>query len=323
LPPVPDTSDERLEAAELLEQATLDVIGEATSPHFQLQVGLNGAIAGTLHCAVSMARDSVRLRFGIVGAPSDQDTTRRIRDALDINDDLLSVFYQSGHSIQAGGIYGEQIRDVPFPRWRFEDFAGFVVTREKPAVEHSQVHQLVGEPADDSLFGWVVHNYGDGWLTCDDGAEEIADFVHLLPGVKLSLIHVKAAKSDSVQRQVSASAYEVVAGQATKNIGFLRTDVLAARLATPAAASRATWLDGVRQPNRAGMAAAVAAEGRVELEIVIVQPHVRKDRRDGLRSGVIADGADLLRLNRLETLLNAGRGAVTGVGAELVVVASS
>jgi hypothetical protein len=39
----------------------------------------------------------------------------------------------------------------------------------------------------------VVDRYLDGWLICDDGAGEVADFVHLALNGDLTVIHVKAA----------------------------------------------------------------------------------------------------------------------------------
>ncbi len=70
--------------------------------------------------------------------------------------------YGSGHSVQAGSILLPEIRDPPFPDWKFADFV-----------------------------------YLDG----DNG---------------LHLIHIEGATSTAYNRHVSASAYEVVAAQASK-----------------------------------------------------------------------------------------------------------
>jgi len=40
-------------------------------------------------------------------------------------------------------------------------------------------------------FAWVVEKVGPGWLTCDDGSGEVADFVHIAPDETLTLLHVK------------------------------------------------------------------------------------------------------------------------------------
>jgi len=149
----------------------------------------------------------------------------------------------------------------------------------KPAGDGIVMHQNIGQPGDTSIFGWVVQNIGPGWLICDDGAGEVADFVHLAPDNTLTLVPVKAAHSESLHRQVSASAYEVVVGQATKNIGFLNGDELHARLSLAQTATRATWHDGVRQADRSGFLAALAAHPHsAAFGVKIVQPHLRKER---------------------------------------------
>lgn len=320
LPPGPDTSDEVVEAAELLERAVLNVAGDAASPHFRIDVGLNGAIGGRLRCNVTRVRGRIRLNIGFDGQPSDDASTRAIRSAL-FFDQLLTVHYLSGHALYNGALYLPEIRDMPFPGWEFADFAGFDITKEKPAKAHSDIHRDVGGPSDDSLFGWVVKQHAGGWLTCDDGAGEIADFVHLAVDGKLTLIHVKGANTDSVSRQVAATPYELVVGQASKNIGFLQHSHLAARLAQ-GGGDRATWNAGVREPDRQGFLAALSARSpTAALEIVIVQPHLTKRRYDLLHGNAAsAPLEDLARLRRLETLLNAARGAITVVGADLRVI---
>jgi hypothetical protein len=53
----------------------------------------------------------------------------------------------------------------------------------------------------------------------------------------------------------------------------------------------------------------------------VLQPHVSQSRYRTLCNG--GAGEDRVRLRRLETLLNAARGAVVGVGAEFVVVSEA
>lgn len=70
------------------------------------------------------------------------------------------------------------------------------------------VHAAIGRDGGNSLFAWVVDHYADGWLTCDDGQGEVADFVHLSPEGDLTLIHIK--KAGSLNRRMSAGPYEEV-----------------------------------------------------------------------------------------------------------------
>ena len=90
----------------------------------------------------------------------------------------------------------------------------------------------IGDARDKSLFGLVVRHWPNleergeqtGWLVCDDGAMESADFIHLDEASEvpeLTLIHVKGSGSKVEERGISVSDYEVVVGQAVKNLRHL------------------------------------------------------------------------------------------------------
>jgi hypothetical protein len=320
----PDADPDVIDAAELLERATLDVRPGSTDAHFVMDVGLQSSIAGAVQCTVKKDRRKVTLTFGWAPGPTDPDVVRKVVNALQ-KSSLVTVHYLSGHSIHDGALYRSTVPTAPFRRWRFEDFHGADITQEKPPGTHADIHRLVGGAGDTSLFGWVVRTYDRGWLTCDDGAGEVADFVHLADDGTLSLIHVKAATSDHPARKVSASAYEVVQAQATKNLQFLDTDLLLPRLANPLCRARATWRDGNRETDRSGFVAALTGRSRATATtVVVVQPQLRKTRYDHLRgSGRGSDREDETRLDRLEMLLNSARGTAVGVGADMIVIASS
>jgi hypothetical protein len=321
----PDASEDMLAAAESLQRALLEVHGAANAPHFDISVGVSGAIVGTVRCTVRQVRNRVVLRFGFQGEPSDPASARLVLDALN-HHDLLTIYYASGHSIHGGSIFLPRIHGAAFPRWEFEDFDNFRLITEKPeAASTAELHERVGSSADDSLFGWTVRQYSSGgWLTCDDGPGEVADFVHLDNDGTLRLIHVKAAHSESPARQVSASAYEVVASQASKNIGFLDVPTLRDRLDNPGSKHRATWHNGFRAEDRQGLVAALATRSPIApLEVVIIQPHLAEGRYRYLQAQGGSLSEDALRLERLESLLNSCRGAITGVGGDLVVIAST
>jgi hypothetical protein len=121
---------------------------------------------------------------------------------------------------------------MPFQDFSWVDFSEYDVTKEKPSRLDLNV---IGE--EDSLFCWVKNSwpldgFGDsagGWLACDDGSMEIADFIHLddksVPP-KLSVIHIKASNSASPTRGVSVSDYEIVTSQAVKNFRYLDRTIL-------------------------------------------------------------------------------------------------
>jgi hypothetical protein len=206
-----DADGETVAAAELLEMAQLDVVGSGPSPDFTLAAGF-GATAGQLAVHASNFEDTASFTFGIQGSPSDGAPFATIRDALSQHPELLSVYYGSGHTIALGKITRTSIRPAPFPNWEWWSTQACDVCSEKPPGDGATMHASIAEAGDTSVFAWVVTNIGPGWLTCDDGAGEVADFVHLGPAGTLTLLHVKGASNDSPNRQVSASAFEVVVG---------------------------------------------------------------------------------------------------------------
>jgi len=132
----------------------------------------------------------------------------------------LRVWFDSGHTFNGDSIFQVRFRDYPFENFLWHDFAGYEVTREKP-----------GDPIDpdaiglsNSLFCWTLHSWpldgGAGWLVCDDGAMELADFIHLDRDM-LTMIHAKGSNSNDQTRQISVSSYEVVASQAIKCLRWL------------------------------------------------------------------------------------------------------
>src|SRR5690606_13184391 len=103
-----------------------------------------------------------------------------------------------------------------------------------------------------SLFGYMVKRWGivegqpgpSGWLACDDGSMESADFIHLDgEGRTLSLIHVKGSGTASATRGISVTDYEIVVGQAIKNLRHLDRGLLIEKLeaGTDHQIATATW----------------------------------------------------------------------------------
>lgn len=329
LPTSTDVTDEMIDAADVLQHATLKVIGSATAADFKLEAGLDGSVGGVLHATVRMSGDDVVFNFGYdYGTePTDPASVRRILDALG-NDDLFAVYYDSGHVVSPHGIGRRNINPAPFGNWHFLDFSGFDITAEKPGKTPSEIHSTIGAGNDRSLFGWVAHHYSSGWLICDDGPGEVADFVHISPDGVLSLIHVKAAHSASPLRGISVSAFEVVAGQAAKNSRYLvDLDSLSETLMIPHTHERAAWIDGKRVPDRTEFLAMIGGlMPSDKRQVVIVQPHVSEEIYNRIRardaSKTIWRARDLLRLNSLETLLHTTRGAAVALSAELQVIGS-
>ncbi|MEW9554094.1 hypothetical protein [Nonomuraea sp. NPDC050783] len=305
-----------VEAAALLERTTFHVQGRSDSAGFSMDVGLDGVLCGSIQAAVGHARNggvSIEFGFDPSRAPTSLPETRQILDALRDSQGLIRIYFDSGHVIDGRCVYKPETRNAPFRGWQFDDFTGYDITREKPADSPARIHARTGEPGDDSLFSWVSRQYASGWLTCDDGPGEIADFIHVDEEGALSLIHVKSAKSRAKRREIAVAAYEAVAGQAAKNLAYLDGDRLLRRLESPPIPNPATWEYGTRVADRREMLVALGSRHqRDRCRVVIVQPHVT---RTAIRK-------PSRRLALLETLLNTVGGGIAALGAEFTVTVS-
>jgi hypothetical protein len=319
-------SDDLYEAADDLEDAVLLIHGGPTA-NFQLEAGLDGSVGGKLSATVRQENGKCKLTIGLdpTSEPTDQEAVQTVAGALR-HSELVSVYYKSGHAFVDNQVWTTRISRDRFPRWRFRDFTGYTITQEKPATKVPQeIHDKTGFGGK-SLFDWVVENFKDGWLTCDDGSNELADFVHISPTRVLTLIHVKGADNDSARRQVSAAAYEVVASQAVKNLIFLSDlKLLRACLEDPVVPKPASWTNGVRVTDRAEFLSAFDKRGADDRKrVIIVQPHVSEATDERLRVDPLPDppSDDLMRLFRLEAILTAARTAAVSITADLSVISS-
>lgn len=308
-------TDDARAAATLLEDAELHVrpAGPSTAD-FLIDVGLGGRIGGTLRCSVSLPDDKLRLAFGFHGEPSHPAIVRPVLEALEFTE-LLTVYYESGHALTADAVWSSTLAKSAFPEWKWRDFGQYDVTVEKPGSgQPNDVHALTGSTGERSLFSWAAATFSSGYLTCDDGSGEVADFVHLDHDETLSLVHIKAASSASFRRRVAVQRFEVVVGQAVKNAAYLDTDKLASALGRARNTQPACWLDGVRTADRSDMLDYLAiVSARAAKRIIVVQPHVIKSAYEK------SWASEAMPVRLLDTLLNAARGAITGVGAELQV----
>jgi hypothetical protein len=241
----------------------------------------------------------------------------------------LKVWFENGFLIAGGSAFETKFRDVPFGGFRWSSFSGFDVTTEKPIPLSSTT---VGTKK--SLFCWVKSRWADGgldwldkggWLACNDGALEIADFIHLsaAPVPTLTLIHVKAAKAPGNARSVRVTPYEVVTSQAMKNLRFVDDQLVRGEFGNGLASklNKAVWLDG-KPADRGAMIAAINGVGsRVLRQVVVVQPHTRQS--DWAKASASSVWTERRRLQQLHTLLNAAQNACTALNTRFFVVGDS
>jgi hypothetical protein len=327
LPAADVAGEETYDAATILESAAIIVVPDSKATRFKLKIGLDGVEGGVVSVTPKPKPHGFLLDIGPVGSFSREEIAKPVLDALR-STDLLTVFYESGHVYSRGRITKKNTTIFPFKNWRFSSFAGFDVEMEKPFDHRAakKIHEFIGDAADRSLFSWVLHNFSDGWLICDDGAGESADFLQVDSEGTLRFIHVKGADSSSPGRGISAKAYEIVASQAAKNLVFMDKERLAEHLRSTDAPYKRSWADGTRETGRQDFIDMLLARTEENArEVIIVQPHVLEEKHKALRA--VEPGTkppqDLLRLQRLETLLNSTRSSVVNSNAELWVIGSS
>jgi hypothetical protein len=241
--------------------------------------------------------------------------------------DLLKIFYDSAHTYSDNQMF--EVRTRPFPfAVNAIDFSHYDVTLEKPhplGKDEGVDLQRIGDPGEPSLFTWASKHYKRGWLWCDDGSGEIADFIHLDEAQSLlSLIHIKAAHSDSDKRGISVSAYEVVCSQALKNLRYTeRRELeapLKAKITRVAGSLVRGWRNGKALPPKSlALWAAIknVRYSNLRRRVIVVQPHVRKSI---LPKDLSAKSSSSRQAQLLFTLLHAVKADVDRYGAEFEVI---
>jgi hypothetical protein len=248
-------------------------------------------------------------------------------DIINSRRSWLKVWFESGHALVDQRLFTSRLRDARFD-YCFTDFAGFNVKAEKPT---PLTVPNIG--AQTSLFCWVRNRWHrglpqaghvSGWLACNDGSMEIADFIHFdqLNGQsELTLIHVKGSKSGAANRLLSVADYEIVVGQAIKNLRFVDLQNTMANFTAflNQKLMNASWHAGVVD-TRANMLAAMNSGGAPPRKrIVVVQPRTRQTALNVARA-VGANAKQAMIAKQLDTLLLAARANCQNLGAELVVV---
>jgi hypothetical protein len=174
----PDLAEAELDAALVLDDLHFE-IDSTNRASVTVNVVDDGDPVGQLVLIPRMRgkKAVIDARIPVTAQPGVRDTVESARDAIDLVPP--AIHYLSGHSISDHRVVIREWRDHPFDNWQPEVF-GCDIGREKPGNGSlADIQRLTGEPGDDSLFGWVVAQWATGWLLCDDGTDEVADFVIL------------------------------------------------------------------------------------------------------------------------------------------------
>lgn len=320
--------------------ARFEITAAAGSPDFEADVFWADAKLGRLAFEFELSsRSDVKLKSRKVSGFDGHEIEKTLLKICEAPDNL-TIYFDTGHTYSRGLFYETRFRDARFDDWEWVrmDRDKTIFKNEKPLVGKRFAVENIGNADDKSLFGLVARHWPNmdargkqtGWLVCDDGAMESADFIHLdetsdLP--ELTLIHVKGSGSGEVKRDLSVSDYEVVVGQAIKNLRHIDRGLLGDKLAANAAGvlKNAVWYNGKRQKDRKALLQTLKGLGsNLKTKVVVFQPRVRRsvfnDIRNKIADGKFAD-AQVRRMQQLDALLLGARAACFSLGASFVVVA--
>jgi hypothetical protein len=294
---------------------------------------LQGNALGTVQLDVTLVDGDVSITPKWTNEPSGFHA-ERVECARLLSDPArVKIFFESGHTIAQGRCYEGSYTDQPFP-WSYHNFAGYNVCQEKPVVpKGSTLAKHIGVAGDTSLFAFVVEKMflGDdgkpkGWLASDDGSMELADFIHIDPDKKsITLVHVKASGSKDPKRVAAPAEYEVVVGQAVKNLRHLDRRNLVDELTKGKAKKigAAVWHDGDREADRTGFLKAAKRLGASAVKtLVVLQPRVTQTEVTSCDAPRIPGGR-LLRLRQVNTLMLAARSSALNCGATFIGMADT
>lgn len=252
--------------------------------------------------------------------------------------ELIKCWFESGHAMVGGMVFKTEYRDVQFNKFIWADYEDYDLFKEKPVNERGyfDISQIGRQK---SLFCWVKNfwssrwqsnddfnttEYNRGWLYCDDGAGEKADFIHFdgeYNSPLLTFIHIKAAKrsrgSDGSNRRLSVGVHDIVVNQAIKNIRYYDRKKLCEALGQRIEGSeqKACWnngnessaqlfLDNLRQ---------FTDRGTVKTRVVIIQPHTKQIQYNN------ADANNNVK-RQLDTLLVSTNNAISATNTEFFVI---
>lgn len=243
--------------------------------------------------------------------------------------ELIKCWYESGHALVNGRVFKTGYRDVDYSKFGWTYFENIDLTKEKPGADKKKPDlSKIGK--DDSLFCWMQKNWNGqwlepiefefkekstGWLFCDDGAGEKADFIHIENYKRqniISLIHIKAAKSNSVSREISVGVHDIVLNQAIKNIRYCTRKALYEALSErwQNSKSKYCWKDGIEDnaENFLNHLETLSNNRDTKYRVIVIQPHTQKSVYENFQGKKIR--------NQLDVLLTSAENAIHSTGAD-------
>lgn len=289
----------------LIDEYQVDLVATGKTSAYSARVNVKNRSTGKSSTLEIAPPSSINgpIKFKVTGNP--HSSTEKWKDAIEADAELIRIYYDSGHTISNASLSVAAIEDREFTDIVYGDFSdapaptAYDIHHEKPPhLTGAAMFAAMLAPADRSLFQWVFKHGlaqlglkqptpGECWLYCDDRSGEVGDFVHLHRppngAPTLAVIHVKGAKSESPNRQISAGAYEVVVGQAIKNLRRMLAQRMVKEIASTLASAGddRTWDMPWGAPQNATAAADFssalgAIQSQCNYEVIVVQPQVLK-----------------------------------------------
>ncbi|KAA8681552.1 hypothetical protein [Vibrio gigantis] len=314
---------------DLLKKLQYDYHAELTQSFIESDISLDVYFSNKIvgHICVEVVVDDYKVNFKI------KNETAVVKKYFDQYKrvfkypDLIKCWFESGHAVVNGMVFRAGYQDVEYGKFVWADFEKFDITKEKPG-SNPQKPVLKDIGKEKSLFCWVQKcwsgnwfNSSDfnttekptGWLYCDDGAGEKADFIHYVKHGSLhliSLIHVKASKSSESTRRISVGAHDVVLNQAVKNLRYTSRKTLVEDLKTrhDTATHKSCWNNG--QPAKPedffNELLALKDNKYVKTRVVVVQPHTQKSVYEVNSGNKIKTQLDVLLVSAENAIRSSG-----------------
>lgn len=281
----------------------------------QVTVVGQSQLVGTLKVAVT-ASQTIRVHASAI-SPTNPDLDNLV-DVLKRHKRCLKLWFNTGRTLSDLRIFEGRYRDLPFKHWDWHDLGSTNIIQEKPesGAGKSRVFDASKIGSASTLFCWITNHFNTGWLACNDGSMEVADFIHVSKDKTpvLTLIHAKGANSDSAGRQICLSPFELVVGQAVKNLRHVDELLLEKRFSEhlDKRVKAKVWEDSKVVP-RDRMQKHIGGLGTdIVKRVVVLQPHVSKAMVDDSNVNSHA-------MRQLNSLLNAANLACVACGAEFTV----
>lgn len=300
----------------------------------------NGELCATYQITPKIEKYIVKLEFTPSYQKNMKSKAERIEQIFN-KPEFIKCWFESGHAMVGGMLFKTEYKDVDFKKFIWAHFEDYDIFQEKPLGPDGKL-ELKSIGKQKSLFCWVKNLWcsrwvdisdfktsdkNSGWLYCDDGSGEKADFIHFeseTPAPCLTFIHVKAAKkrsdSSGENRRLSVGVHDIVVSQAIKNIRYYDRKKLCEALEERIknAKHKSCWHNG-KNSNAEEFLKTLQqfqAKDKISTRVIVVQPHTKKTTYEKTL-------LDNNVKNQLNTLLVSASNAILSSNTSFFVVGSA